>query len=264
MNQAAAPPPLPPSTILLSAGRLELGWHLHLFLVNFMFRCVLRQLILLPNICVGGPANLEPGTSSYPNVHTSKGLSASDRLCVLGGGGFEMCACVCVCVCDWMSCWFWCVSSTRSTGVSNHLAKLEKITCVYRWSASAVFRWGDGSMNPVTGGESKSLTYLTFLKPGALSLLTTPLFWCSCTRMLCTRKSNFFYLHAPRTNFHLISRRPYTSTKPWHPPLWDFLLHIDALMTHTDSEGEYSPAVAAGDHTLHLSESAALFSRIIC
>ncbi len=40
------------------------------FPVNFMFRCVLRQLILLPNICVGRPANLELGTCSCPHVRT--------------------------------------------------------------------------------------------------------------------------------------------------------------------------------------------------
>ena len=51
-------------------GSFGFRWHLHLFLVNFMFRCVLRQLIPLPNICVGRAANLELGTCSYPHWHT--------------------------------------------------------------------------------------------------------------------------------------------------------------------------------------------------
>ena len=57
------------------------------FLVNFMFWCVLRQLILLPNICVERPANLELVTCSYPHVHTHSGtcrvIGAQVGLCVL-------------------------------------------------------------------------------------------------------------------------------------------------------------------------------------
>lgn len=38
---------------------------------NFMFWCILRQLMLLPNICVGRPANLELGTYFCPTcAHT--------------------------------------------------------------------------------------------------------------------------------------------------------------------------------------------------
>lgn len=128
------------------------------FLVNFMFRCVLRQLILLPNICVGRPANLQLGTSSYPKCACShtQGLSVCDC---------DLCARVYLYM--WMNvellipvCIFYPLDQCIDP-----LAKLEEINSAAVFTAEVqllclqMHGCRDGRMNFLKGSDSQSLSF---------------------------------------------------------------------------------------------------------